>query len=66
MLFHLIIKGLSATAGGVGRESADRIAARNNRESILCNSVPEETEGWVPAASVWQDCAKTAETELRL
>ncbi len=27
MLFRLIIKGLSATADGVGRESADRIAS---------------------------------------
>jgi hypothetical protein len=34
MLFYLIIKGLSATADGFGRELADRIAARNNRESV--------------------------------
>jgi hypothetical protein len=30
MLFYLIIKRLSATADGFGRESADRFAARNN------------------------------------
>ena len=43
MLSSFIIKELSATADGSGRESADRIAARNNRESILCNSVSGET-----------------------
>jgi hypothetical protein len=44
MLFHLIIKGLSATTGGVGRESVDRIAARNNKKRFKCNSVSGETE----------------------
>ncbi len=66
MLFCLIIKGLSVTTDGFGRESADRIATRKNRDGILCNSVSGETEEWVSAASVWQDCAKTAETDLHL
>ena len=34
MLFYLILNELSATADEAGRESADRIAARNNRESV--------------------------------
>ena len=39
MLFHFIIKGLSATTDGLGRESADRFASRNNTNGIPCNSV---------------------------
>jgi hypothetical protein len=34
MLFFLIIKGLSATADGFVRESADRITSRNNRNNF--------------------------------
>ena len=34
MLFYLIIKGLAATATDSGRESADRIASRNNRNKF--------------------------------
>jgi hypothetical protein len=44
MLFRLIINGLSATADGFGRESPDRIAARNNRNGIQRNSVSGKTE----------------------
>ncbi len=44
MLFCLIIKWLSATADGPGRESADRITSRNNRNNFPCNSVSGETE----------------------
>ncbi len=39
MLFRLIIKGLSATADGGVRESADRFTARNNSDGIQRNSV---------------------------
>ena len=39
MLFHFIIKGLSATTDGLGRESVDRFTARNNSDGIPCNSV---------------------------
>ena len=42
MPFRFIIKGLSATADGLGRESADRFASRNNRNGILCKSVSGE------------------------
>ena len=44
MLFRLIIKWLPATADGSGRESADRIAARSNRNGIQRNSVSGKTE----------------------
>ena len=35
MLFHLIIKELSATTTAFGQESADRFASRNNRNNFL-------------------------------
>jgi hypothetical protein len=38
MLFHLIIKVLSATTDGFGRESTDRIATRNNQSDYLHTS----------------------------
>ena len=44
MLSRLIIKWLSATADGSGRESADRIAARSNRNGIQRNSVSGELQ----------------------
>ena len=37
-LFYLIIKWLSATADGFGRESVDRIASRNNLSDVPCNT----------------------------
>ena len=55
MLFHLIIKGLSATADGFGRGSADRFAAKNNRNGIQRNSVSWGTEEyalWLRVAGV--------------
>ena len=44
IIFYLIINGLSATADEAGREPADRISARNNMESIQCNSVSGEPD----------------------
>ena len=47
MFFYLIIKGLSATADGLGRESADRFTSRNYKNGIQCNSVFRETAEYV-------------------
>lgn len=65
MLFHLIIKWLSATADGFGRESADRIASRNNTNGIPCNSVFQGKQRNGSSASCGRGAAETYKTELR-
>ena len=66
MLFHLIIKGLSATAEGFGRESADRFASRNNRRNVPVKFCFRKDSGICPAASCGGGAAETDRTELRL
>jgi hypothetical protein len=39
ILFYFIIKVLSATTDGFGRESADRIASRSDQHGLSCKSV---------------------------
>ena len=66
MLFRLIIKGLSATAEGFGRELADRFASRNNRRNVPVKFCFQGNGGICPAASCGGGAAKTDGSDLHL